>query len=224
MTELFIANIPECGQNSYLWPLLDPDIVSREASRISNPSYLNAHLTALSTLTYALRKTTGNKKMQLPLMSKNRQGKPYFEKFPIKFNWSHSGRKLLLGVSTQEIGVDIEQCKDRNVETVANRFFSTEEITYLQNSPKEAFFRLWVLREAMGKYIGTGLQAFPNLKIKPSEGIIHYQEKEVNNVFIGKYGSYYLAVVAEDSVENAKVLSEDLSNESDEIINLERFC
>ncbi|MBQ8707118.1 MAG: 4'-phosphopantetheinyl transferase superfamily protein [Succinivibrionaceae bacterium] len=224
MTELFIANIPERGQNSYFWPLLDPDTISRETSRISNQTYLNAHLTALSVLTYALRKATGYQNITLPVMSKNKHGKPYFENFPMKFNWSHSGRKLLLGVSNQEIGVDIEQSKDRNLAQVASRFFSADEVAYLQNNPKDEFFRLWVLREAVGKYIGTGLQAFQDLTIKPNERIIQYQKTEMNNAFVGKYEAYYLAVVAEDTVEKAKILTDDFSGEENETLTIERFC
>lgn len=83
----------------------------------------------------------------------------------LHFNLSHSGSWAVLAIATESVGVDLEQGNPR-VEAVAlaNRFFSTEDRSWLLAHPPEdrqrAFFRLWVAREAVLKADGTGLN-FP---------------------------------------------------------------
>ncbi len=102
---------------------------------------------------------------QIPLselqFSTTGKDKPVLTNQPdIFFNYSHSGKFILLGFGNHEIGVDVES-ERKNMIKVANRFFSEEEIEYLSSFHEkeldEAFCNLWTIKEAYLKYIGTGL-------------------------------------------------------------------
>ncbi len=202
MTTLYIAEIPGNASDINFRALLSPEIIKNDTSRISNKSYLVSHLTALSVLTVALREYLDIENFTLPKLSKNQNGKPYLEGDYPKFNWSHSGNMLLLGVSSKEIGVDIEEIRNRKLLPIAQRFFSPEETEYIQsdkNKEKEHFFELWVIREALGKYYGTGIQAFSSIKVDPVMKEITFNEEQINcSIWSGTYKNYKIAVALED--------------------------
>jgi 4'-phosphopantetheinyl transferase len=81
----------------------------------------------------------------------------------LEFNLSHSAGFVLLAIATcGGVGIDIEQIDERfDYQAVAVSFFSPEEIEELQWMPptraRRIFFRLWTLREAIGKARGDGL-------------------------------------------------------------------
>jgi 4'-phosphopantetheinyl transferase len=81
----------------------------------------------------------------------------------IRFNVTHSGDIAMLAFTRQrEIGVDVEQIRsDVEVESIARRFFSTNERMQLAALPSEekvdAFFRCWTRKEAYIKATGDGL-------------------------------------------------------------------
>lgn len=81
----------------------------------------------------------------------------------VHFNLSHSGDQALLAVSkTGPIGVDIEETRaGRPFKRLARRFFTSAEADWLLGLPPgdvaAGFYRLWTLKEAYLKAIGTGL-------------------------------------------------------------------
>lgn len=80
----------------------------------------------------------------------------------LRFSLAHSGSFGLVGVATEVLGVDIERIQpSRDVERLATRFFSADEIEALRNLPKAdrmlQFYRLWVLKEAYLKAVGEGV-------------------------------------------------------------------
>lgn len=84
-------------------------------------------------------------------------GKPYAEGLPVNFSISHSGDLAVCAVSGSEIGIDIE--KIRTVHPRAHEKFCTEsEMRYI-NGDENGFFKIWTLKEAYFKCIGTGLGA-----------------------------------------------------------------
>ncbi len=87
----------------------------------------------------------------------NTHGKPYAVNAECCFNISHSGDYVLCAVADKEIGVDIE--KTRPVHKNASKRFATEpEQEYISLDPVN-FFKIWVLKEAYFKCIGTGLDS-----------------------------------------------------------------
>jgi len=88
------------------------------------------------------------------------KGKPRCE--GVEFNLSHSVGKMVVAVSRNPVGVDIESAvrKPRTLE-IAQRFFSpaeTAKLTALELPERVEFFlRLWVRKEAMAKLDGEGI-------------------------------------------------------------------
>lgn len=95
-----------------------------------------------------------------PAIEINEYGKPYLPDHPeIQFNLSHSGTVVVCTVSDTACGVDIEKIDaPHDIMALANRFFSLLECNAMLMSanPKEAFCRLWTLRESYVKMRGLG--------------------------------------------------------------------
>lgn len=81
----------------------------------------------------------------------------------IRFNMSHSHGTALYAVARgREVGIDLELIRcDLDVEQIATRFFSLQEIATLRALPTElrkyAFFLCWTRKEAYIKARGEGL-------------------------------------------------------------------
>lgn len=91
-------------------------------------------------------------------------GKPYLQDYPLYFNLSHSGNYAVCAVSPREVGVDIQEYKQVNLERLARRFFSEEEQSMLKacaNGKEQCrlFYQLWTRKEAYGKLTGEGIAA-----------------------------------------------------------------
>ena len=80
------------------------------------------------------------------------------------FNLSHSGDYVLCSISTErgaKVGCDIETVKEARLR-VARRFFLPSETAWIEGQPsererKEAFYRLWVLKESFMKATRRGM-------------------------------------------------------------------
>ena len=86
------------------------------------------------------------------------KGKPYIcgtEK-DVYCNVSHSGNMWICIVGEAECGIDLQLVKDCKYEQLSRRYFTPEEQGYIRNFGINGFFRLWVRREAFGKYTGEG--------------------------------------------------------------------
>lgn len=94
-------------------------------------------------------------------------GKPFLAESPgLRFNLSHSGELLVLGVARdRSLGIDIERVpRDEVVRSVAGLVFSAPERRLLERSEKgerrELFARFWTRKEAYIKADGRGM-SFP---------------------------------------------------------------
>ncbi len=91
-------------------------------------------------------------------------GKPYLTDTHAhwQFNLSHTNQGAALAIlQGASIGVDIEQPRKRNYLGIAAEYFHPEELAYLQALPEaqlaEEFFKLWTLKEAFFKALGSGI-------------------------------------------------------------------
>ena len=80
----------------------------------------------------------------------------------ISFNISHSGTKVMCSVSDKDIGCDVEQITDIDME-IAKRFFFAGEYKALMNCTEKGerndlFFRYWTLKESFMKVTGLGFR------------------------------------------------------------------
>ena len=94
-----------------------------------------------------------------PVFEYNEHGKPLIVGHPeIFFNLSHCKEAAICVVSDQPVGVDVESLrkyKDRLAEYTMNE----EELHQIKTAPHpdSEFIRLWTMKEATTKLIGTGI-------------------------------------------------------------------
>lgn len=95
-------------------------------------------------------------------------GKPWLPADPgLGFNLTHSARLALVAVARGlEIGVDLEHtARRRPFLRLARRYFDAAEHAWLESRPEETraadFYRIWTLKEAYLKAVGTGLSVPP---------------------------------------------------------------
>ena len=87
---------------------------------------------------------------------------PPFDAGGLDFNLAHTRGLVVLAVARGlRFGIDVERC-DKNVPlAAARRYFSHPEVAALESLPAAAqpwrFLRLWTLKEAYLKAIGTGI-------------------------------------------------------------------
>ena len=88
--------------------------------------------------------------------------KPCLKNSNIRFNLSHSGNMVFCAVSDKDVGCDVEQITDIDMQ-IAARFFFHEEYEAISACPDSAsrndlFFRYWTLKESFMKVTGLGFK------------------------------------------------------------------
>jgi len=89
--------------------------------------------------------------------SYNKFGKPSIEGMP-EFSISHCKNAIAVAMNNTSIGIDVESI--RRVEpSLIERTMNKEEQAMIRNAtnPARAFTRLWTMKEAYLKYLGTGI-------------------------------------------------------------------
>lgn len=81
--------------------------------------------------------------------------KPRLINSSYQFNISHCKNYILIGISDEELGVDIEEKSRVISDNLIDRTLSIEEKRLVNNSID--FLRCWVKKEAYLKYLGTGI-------------------------------------------------------------------
>lgn len=107
---------------------------------------------------------------QLPPLSRNPFGKPYFAYSPhIFFNISHCKTAVVCAIATQQIGVDVECFRPFN-RLVAQKVCTADELTLLDNEPDPSrlFCTLWTQKESLAKQVGTGLRHMLQQPVTPN--------------------------------------------------------
>lgn len=103
----------------------------------------------------------------LPEIAESSMGKPYFPEHPdVHFNISHTGGAVLVGISDQPIGVDIERI--RPVSQRAMRRLAAV-------SSEKDFFQSWVRREARTKRSGNGIGTMMRSETPLQQGEFYYE-------------------------------------------------
>lgn len=94
-----------------------------------------------------------------PVFEYNEHGKPAIVGHPeIFFNLSHCKEAVVCVISDQPIGVDVESIREYK-ENLVRYTMNDEEIFQITSAenPAAAFIRLWTMKEATMKLIGTGI-------------------------------------------------------------------
>lgn len=87
-------------------------------------------------------------------------GKPFLKSKQFQYNISNSYDLVILAVSDQEVGVDIEKLRPFTYKRIT-RAFTDNELNYLSNLDEsvegDETLKLWTIKEAALKLVGTGL-------------------------------------------------------------------
>ena len=102
---------------------------------------------------------------------KNENGKPYFANGPY-FNISHSGRYVLMAVSTTEVGVDIEEIKYKDMSSLVRIFNEAEAKMIKEHSD---FYYLWCAKESLIKCMGLSVGKVREIPSLPLNGLKTYK-------------------------------------------------
>lgn len=104
---------------------------------------------------------------EMPELALTSMGKPYFPDYPsVHFNISHTGGAVLVGLSDQAVGVDIERIRpvsQRSMQRLAG--VGTER----------EFFQNWVRREARAKRGGSGVGTMMRSETPLQYGEYYYE-------------------------------------------------
>jgi 4'-phosphopantetheinyl transferase len=123
---------------------------------------------------------------ELPEFSYNEHGKPFLKNYPEwYFNISHCKTAVCCVLSKKEIGIDIEEIAAYK-ESLADYICNENEFAELQNSENqaEAFYRLWTMKEAVFKMLGTGI----------TKEIKNILDTPYINVETHKIGNYFISI------------------------------
>ena len=107
------------------------------------------------------REATGE---QLPPIAVAPKGKPYFPDSPWHFSISHTKGHAFCALAKFPVGIDAEEMNRVVHLKLADKVLSdTEKLRFDRcEDKKDAFLRLWVLKEASVKLTGNGLGGYPN--------------------------------------------------------------
>ena len=107
-------------------------------------------------------------------LSKNNNGKPFFADGPY-FNISHSGHYIVMAVSTSEIGVDIEENRNRDMSSLT-RIFNEAEAKVIKEH--QDFYYLWCAKESLIKCMGSTISTVKEIPSLPLNGLKTFKGKD----------------------------------------------
>ena len=113
------------------------------------------YLAGRALLRYAVADRTGRAASSLRI-EVAAHGKPSCIGGP-QISLSHSGNIVVCAVARFAVGIDVEVAPPRDIQAVAERYFTKAENRWLEGADPQRFRMLWVLKEAYLKALGTGL-------------------------------------------------------------------
>ncbi len=156
MTEIYYCSTKGVNSNQFnrLLNLL-PATMQAEIMRYINANDRSARLLARVML-YSILQKAGQTEL-IATWQTGTNMKPYIQDFR-HFNISHSGDLVMLVVSDDEAGIDIEQELETDLTFLLDNFCEAEKKLITQSEDiYKAFYSIWVKKEALLKAIGTGL-------------------------------------------------------------------
>lgn len=111
----------------------------------------------------------------------NECGKPYIKNSNLYFNISHSFDYIITAISKKEIGIDIEKIRKTSLNTI-NYFATENEKIYILSSKdniEERLFRIYTLKEAYFKMLGSNLNNILNVEFIIENDIVSCSDNSV---------------------------------------------
>lgn len=125
----------------------------------------------------------------------NENGKPYLKNYNIFFNISHSFDYVITTISDKEIGIDIEKIRKTPL-NIINQFATEKEKEYIlssNNNIEERIFKIYTLKEAYFKMLGTNLNHILEVEFTIKNDKIYCNDEKVKVGFIDDIKGYIIA-------------------------------
>jgi 4'-phosphopantetheinyl transferase len=126
------------------------------------------------------------------------KGKPVLAK-NIFCSLSHSGDYVVVAVSKQNIGIDIEKHRDNTIK-LFEKYFDLSEKEILGVDLKTSFFNGWVIKEATTKYHGEGIGILSKIKIIDSS-IVRLIDENLQYKLLDIDDDYSVGIVSKNIVK-----------------------
>ncbi len=104
----------------------------------------------------------------------NEMGKPYYENGPY-FNVSHSGKYVMMAVSSSEIGIDIEENIPKDM-SLLTKIFNEAEAKMIKEHAD--FYYLWCAKESLIKCMGSSISHVKEVPSLPFNGVKTFKGKD----------------------------------------------
>ncbi len=130
-------------------------------------------------------------------------GRPYFDaEGAPDFNLSHTENLVACAIGTSRVGIDVQEWADTlDTEKLAARFFAPAEQAAAHDASH--FFEIWTKKEALGKYLGSGLS--PLLREDTEKSAAKHRVTFITERFEIGGKAYSLAICAKDSTAFQKI-------------------
>ena len=100
-------------------------------------------------------------------LQRNETGKPFYPNGPF-FNISHSGKYIIMAVAKQEVGVDIEEDIEKNMDILLKIFNEAESKMIKEHAD---FYYLWCAKESLIKCMGSSISKIKEIPALPINGL-----------------------------------------------------
>ena len=100
-------------------------------------------------------------------LKKNEMGKPFYQNGPF-FNISHSGKYVIMAVANNEVGVDIEENIEKNMDMLLKIFNEAEAKMIKEHAD---FYYLWCAKESLIKCMGSSISKVKEAPSLPLNGL-----------------------------------------------------
>ena len=100
-------------------------------------------------------------------LQRNETGKPFYPHGPF-FNISHSGKYIIMAIANQEVGVDIEEDIEKNLDILLKIFNEAESKMIKEHAD---FYYLWCAKESLIKCMGSSISKIKEIPALPLNGL-----------------------------------------------------
>ncbi len=125
----------------------------------------------------------------------NEYGKPYIKNKNLFFNISHSFDYVVVAISNNEIGIDIEKVRKTSL-NIINKIATKKEKKYILSTPNkinERIFKIFTLKEAYFKMLGKDLKKLLEIEFIINNNNVVCSNKKVKAGFINVVDGYVIA-------------------------------
>lgn len=175
-------------------------------SEINNIKNENVKKTKLATLLHMINNLNCSEEDIIY----NKYNKPMLKNNNKYFNISNASDISLYVEDDYEIGIDIEEIDEKNID-IKNYAFNENEILYIDKNEIDNIHLLWTRKEAFVKMLGTGFIEKPSdLKvgfcIKGELNDVVNFNGDIYYLITKKYKNYYISICSKHKYDSIKII------------------